>query len=225
MKNAPNKRIGDSWTWRAFYQLFVRYSAVARAENTLLNNRIKISTFCSFTVQTFRQKVINCPAIANAWTLGAISQSPLFIRAWQNSLFGFDNNSQAFFSSDNFYLTSFWKHFRMTEKIFYGFGWDKNFESADKQKINISILLDKKTVFIFHVRHIFLTETFSQFEKLFLTQRRWRQFFHLFIFRFDQTMGLFFLWTQIFNSMKNDKSFFGQKKFENFFRWTTEFVK
>ena len=27
--------------------------------------------------QTFWQKVINCPAIANAWTLGAISQSPL----------------------------------------------------------------------------------------------------------------------------------------------------
>jgi hypothetical protein len=43
-----------------------------RAENTLLSSRIKISTFCSFTGRTFRQKVINCPAIANAWTLHAI---------------------------------------------------------------------------------------------------------------------------------------------------------
>jgi F0F1-type ATP synthase assembly protein I len=43
-----------------------------RAENSLLSNRIKISTFCSFTGQTFQQKVINCPAIANAWPLAEI---------------------------------------------------------------------------------------------------------------------------------------------------------
>ena len=96
----------------------------------------------------------------------------------------------------------------MTEKIFYGFGRDKNFESADKQKINISILLDKKTVFIFHVRHIFLTETFSQFEKLFLTQRKMKRIFSPFYFSFSSDNRTAFLWTQIFKSKKNGKSFF-----------------
>jgi len=43
-----------------------------RAEKTLLSNRIKISAFCSFSELTFRQKVINCPAIANAWPLAEI---------------------------------------------------------------------------------------------------------------------------------------------------------
>ena len=67
---------------------------------------------------------------------------------------------------------------------------------------------DKKTVFIFHVRQIFWQKLFHNLRNYFWRRERWRQFFHLFIFRFDQTMGLFFLWTQIFNSKKNDKSFF-----------------
>jgi len=41
--------LANSWAWRAFHELFVRCWAVVPAENTLLNNRIKISTFCSFT--------------------------------------------------------------------------------------------------------------------------------------------------------------------------------
>jgi hypothetical protein len=51
-----------------FISFFVRYWAAVPAENSLLSNRIRISTFCPFTGQTFGQKVINCPAIANAWT-------------------------------------------------------------------------------------------------------------------------------------------------------------
>jgi hypothetical protein len=35
-------------------------------KHSLLSNRIIISTFCSFTGQTFWQKIINYPAIANA---------------------------------------------------------------------------------------------------------------------------------------------------------------
>ncbi len=62
---------------------FVRYLAVARAENYLLSNRIIISTFCSFTGQTFGQKVINCPAIANAWTL-AVSLQTIHDREAEN---------------------------------------------------------------------------------------------------------------------------------------------
>ena len=46
--------LANSWAWRAFHRLFVRCRAVVPAENTLMSNRIKISTFCSFTGQTFR---------------------------------------------------------------------------------------------------------------------------------------------------------------------------
>ena len=51
---------------------FARCWAVVLAESTLLSNRIKISTFCSFTGLRIRQKVINCPAIANAGTLAVM---------------------------------------------------------------------------------------------------------------------------------------------------------
>jgi hypothetical protein len=73
MKNAPNKRIGNSWADVHFINFLFAIGQQFRAENTLLSNRIKISTFCSFTGLTFRQKVINCPAIANAWTLAEIN--------------------------------------------------------------------------------------------------------------------------------------------------------
>jgi hypothetical protein len=76
----------------------------------------------------------------------------------------------------------------------------------------------KKTRFLFYWTRkpfsFFMWDTFF-WQKLFHNLRnyfwrreRWRQFFHLFLFRFHQTIGLFFLWTQIFNSKKNDKSFF-----------------
>ena len=81
----------------------------------------------------------------------------------------------------------------MTEKIFYGFGRDKNFESADKQKIKISILLDKKTVFIFSCETNFLTEILSQFEKLFLTQRKMKTIFSPFYFSFSSDNRTAFL--------------------------------
>jgi len=58
------------------------------AENYLLSNRIKISTFCSFTGQTFQQKVINCPAIANASTLAAI-QNENFLQIHRTNLLYF----------------------------------------------------------------------------------------------------------------------------------------
>ena len=73
---------------------FVRYWAVVRAENSLLSYRINISTFCSFTGQTFGQKVINCPAIANAWTLPASlmthlkSLTIIFFFTWSMTAFG-----------------------------------------------------------------------------------------------------------------------------------------
>ena len=148
--------------------------------------------------------------------LGAISpQRPLFSRVWQNSLFGFDNNSQAFFHQTIFAWQVFESTFEWQKKYF---GWHEqqsnSFDSwqtnlpVGRQKIKISILLDKKTVFIFHVRQIFWQKLLHNLRNYFWRRERWRQFFHLFIFRFHQTIGLFFLWTQIFNSKKNDKSFF-----------------
>jgi hypothetical protein len=64
--------IGDSWGDVHFISFLFAIGQQFPAENSLLSNRIRISTFCSFTRQTFGQKVINCPVIANAWTLAVI---------------------------------------------------------------------------------------------------------------------------------------------------------
>ncbi len=71
-----NIRIGNSWADVHFVSFLFVIRKQFRAENSLLSDRIKISTFCSFTGQTFRQKVINCPAIANAWPLPAMKKHP-----------------------------------------------------------------------------------------------------------------------------------------------------
>ena len=64
--------------------------------------------------------------------------------------------------------------------------WQTNLP-VGRQKIKVSVLLDKKTVFIFHVRQIFWQKLFHNLRNYFWRRERWRQFFHLFIFRFHQT--------------------------------------
>jgi len=70
-------RIGDSRADGNIINFLFAIGLRFRAENSLLSNRIIISTFCSFTGQTFGQKVINCPAIANAWTLAEMVPEPI----------------------------------------------------------------------------------------------------------------------------------------------------
>ena len=86
--------------------------------------------------------------------------------------------------------------------------WQTNLPVGRQKNQGFCFYPDKKTVFIFYVRQIFWQKLFHNLRNYFWRRERWRQFFHLFLFRFHQTIGLFFLWTQIFNSKKNDKSFF-----------------
>jgi hypothetical protein len=65
-------RIGNSWAGRAFYQHFVRYWAVVPGRKFSIEQQNKNFNFLFVYWQTFRQKVINCPAIANAWPLAEI---------------------------------------------------------------------------------------------------------------------------------------------------------
>jgi hypothetical protein len=70
---ATNIRIANSRADVRFISFWFAIQQQFRAEISLLNCRIKISAFCSFTVLTFQRKIINCPAIGNTWTLHAIS--------------------------------------------------------------------------------------------------------------------------------------------------------
>ena len=82
-----------------------------------------------------------------------------------------------------------------------------------RQKIKVSVFIRTRKPFSFFMWDTFFWQKlFHNLRNYFWRRERWRQFFHLFLFRFHQTIGLFFLWTQIPNSKKNDKSFFGQKK-------------
>lgn len=68
--------------------------------------------------------------------------------------------------------------------------------------------LHKKKVFIFGERETFGRETFPCLRNYFSAQRETKETFSYFHFLFSQTTDSFLRWTNIFNSEKNDESFF-----------------
>ena len=84
---------------------------------------------------------------------------------------------------------------------------------------------DKKTVFIFHVRQIFWQKLFHNLRNYFWRRERWRQFFTFLFFVFIRQSDYFSCGHKFLSQRKMTKVFSDKKKFENFFRWTTEFVK
>lgn len=94
-KTATNIRIDYSRADVHFINFLFTVELQFRAENSLLTNRIKISTFCSFTELTFQLKIINCPAIANA-----LSVAGNYEKLWENTkkLYCFRDTFVQFFS-------------------------------------------------------------------------------------------------------------------------------
>jgi len=142
--------------------------------STTKQNRAAVQ---SWTLNKCRHSSKPCP-------LGAISQSPLFRRVWQNSLFGFDNNSQAFFRQTIFA----WQVFESA------FEWQKNI-SVDTSNREIPVTADKPTY----------RQTGKKTRFLFYWTRKPFSFFMWDKF-FDR--NFFTIWEIISDSEKDEDNFF-----------------
>ena len=93
-------------------------SSAARADRFLLSKRTNNQLFYSTFGWRFGQTGILIPCLHKCVAVGRNIAKSFIQQGLTKFIFGFDNNSRAFFSSNNFCLTGFWKHFRVTEKIF-----------------------------------------------------------------------------------------------------------
>ena len=131
--------------------------------------------------------------------MGAISQSPLFSRVWQNSYSGLTIIRGLFFRQTIFAWQVFESTFEWQKKYF---GWHEqqrnslqltNQPTGRQTKNQGFCFIGQENRFHFSCETNFLTETFSQFEKLFLTQRKMKTIFSPFYFSFSSDNRTVFL--------------------------------